>query len=291
METGTVGTVTTSASGEGRAGEPPRPRVRRSVEFFPGGEYGPVAPEVVDDPPSGTVPAPVPVAGWVDEGPRAPAEARHEAAGAAGRAPGPAVPWWAPVAPQPVAPQPEAPQPEAPEPAAPEPEAPELATGAGETEAAVERERPAPGPGPERISIDELQARIRRPRDEEPAAGGREPGGRRRSLLVGAAVVGILVLVAVVVLGTRSNWFAPVTGRVHTEEEIDRARTDAFEEGRRAGLDDGRAEGRREGLEQGRVEGREQGCRAVFDRAGSSTLWSGPGPRASSVRRQDCGTP
>lgn len=290
MNTGRVGTVTTSASGEGRAGEPPRPRVRRSVEFFPGGEYGPVAPEVVDDPPPGTVPtpAPVPVAGWTDEGPRAPAEARHEAAGAAGRTPGPAVPWWAPVAPQP----------EAPEPAAPEPEAPEPATGAGaagETEAAVERERPAPGPGPERISIDELQARIRRPRDEEPAAGGREPGGRKRSLLVGAAVVGVLVLVAVVVLGTRSNWFAPVTGRVHTEEEIDRARTDAFEEGRRAGLDDGRAEGRREGveqgIEQGRVEGREQGCRAVFDRAGSSTLWSGPGPRASSVRRQDCGTP
>lgn len=268
MKTGRVDTATTPASGEGRVGEPPRPRIRRSVEFFPGGEYGPVAPEVVDAPPPGMVPAPapVPVAGWADEGTRAPAEAVHEAAGAAGRTPSPAVPRWAPVTPEPEAPEP-----------------------------AVERERPVPGPGPERISLDELQARIRRPRDEEPAAGGREPGGRKRSLLVGAAVVGILVLVAVVVLGTRSNWFAPVTGRVHTEEEIDRARTDAFEEGRRAGLDDGRAEGRREGveqgIEQGRVEGREQGCRAVFDRAGSSTLWSGPGPRASSVRRQDCGTP
>lgn len=314
------------------AGEPtgPPPRLHRSIEFFPGGEYGPVAPE---DPDRVTRPA--------DDGLGPPAAATAgEGAGATAPAAGPGgaaavwddAAWSGPVDLGGGRSEPGGAQ------GRDHPGGTDVPVGAGHGESAggtdpgpvggsgdeggpadegaptaaalgghIRGRAPGETPAaPERMSLDELQSRVRRPRGDEgetvPAGDG-SPPRPRRVLLIAAGAAAVIALVALAFFAGRAARPAPTTGPVDRGEDIERVRSGAFEQGRKAGVEQGRkagveegreagvAEGRRAGEKSGLEKGRQEGCRSVFDRAGSSTLMSGPGPRASLVRRQDCDRP
>jgi len=246
-------------------------RSRRSIEFFPGGEYGPVAPEVVAP---GVVAsetgaseavapesvAPEAAAPETDDGHVVPDAGGPDAAGwAAGWDDDP---WVGPAAIADRSGPPAALEGGrvaggariADEPIADEPTGAPAEDGADEAVASGVPDEPAGTEGRERISLDEFQARVRKTTTAEsgpgpgPARAGPGRPGRRRIGLVAVAVAGALLLAAIVAFGTRSNWFSPVTGHLHTNEGLDRARTESVEQGRRAGVEEGRRAGVEEAL-------------------------------------------
>ena len=75
------------------------------------------------------------------------------------------------------------------------------------------------------------------------------------------------------VAATANNWFEPIIGRLHTQEDLRNARVAARSDGRTEGYDEGYESGRVEGLEQGYDKGFQEGCVAVFEAADSTVLY------------------